>query len=334
MLTTRFLKTGLALSLSVGALSLSSTALAANAVMYTPNNVQTIDTALEIARKTAPDLSIQQVTSGAGALMKRIEAEAQNPLGDVVWGAGYGTMAAFQQNFEPYESPENKAIAQAFHGKDSLWTSSNAHVMVIMANERQLKGLAAPKTWSDLFEPQWKGKIIIGDPASSGSAYDQVYGIYQLYGAEGLNKLAANVIVSKSSGQVYKSVANGEYPLGVTMEYAAYAYVAGGQKGIELIYPEDGTFVAPEGVAVIKNPKNGQEAARKLVDVLLSKEVQEAELVENFRRPTRSDINVAELTQLPNLDQIKVATIDPLKAAAEYNTVLDAWKQALAAAGK
>ena len=154
MLTTRFLKTGLALSLSVGALSLSGAAMAANAVMYTPNNVQTIDTALEIARKTASDLSIQQVTSGAGALMKRIEAEAQNPLGDVVWGTGYGTMAAFQQNFEAYESPENKAIPEAFHGKDSLWTSSNAHVMVIMANERQLKGQAAPKTWADLFDPQ------------------------------------------------------------------------------------------------------------------------------------------------------------------------------------
>ena len=334
MLTQRFLKTGLALSLSAGALALSGAAQAANVVMYTPNNVQTIDTALEIARKTASDLSIQQVTSGAGALMKRIEAEAQNPLGDVVWGAAYGTMAAFQQNFEPYESPEAKQIPEQFHGKDNLWTSSNAHVMVIMVNERQLKGQAAPKTWKDLFDEQWKDRIMIGDPASSGSAYDQVYGIYQLYGDEGLQKLAANVIVSKSSGQVYKSVANGEYPLGVTMEYAAYSYVAGGQKGIGLVHPEDGTFIAPEAVAVIRNPKNGQEAARKLVDVLLSKEVQEAELVENFRRPTRSDINVAELTKLPNLDQIKVAAVDPLKAAAEYDTVIEAWKKALAAAGK
>lgn len=108
MLTTRFLKTGLALSLSVGALSLSGAALAANAVMYTPNNVQTIDTALEIARKTASDLSIQQVTSGAGALMKRIEAEAQNPLGDVVWGTGYGTMAASSRTLKPTNRPRTR----------------------------------------------------------------------------------------------------------------------------------------------------------------------------------------------------------------------------------
>ena len=41
--------------------------------------------------------------------------------------------------------------------------------------------------------------------------------------------------------------------------------------------------------AIIKNPKNGTDAAHQLFDVLLSREVQEAELVETFRRPTRSD---------------------------------------------
>lgn len=307
-------------------------AMATDAVVYTSNNVQTIDTALDVARKVDPGLNIQKVTSGTGALMKRIEAEAANPLGDVVWGGGFGTMAAFRQNFESYDSEEAKGIDDSFIGPDNLWAGTNAHVMIIMVNERQLRGEEAPKSWSDLFDPKWKGKIIIGDPASSGSAYDQIYGIHQLYGTEGLQKLAKNVDVSKSSGQVYKSVANGEYTIGVTMEYAAYAYIAGGQQGISIVYPEDGAFVAPEAVAVIKNPKNGEGAAHKLYDTLLSKAVQEAELVQNFRRPTRSDIDVAALTKLPNLADIKVEATDPMKAAADYNTVIAGWQDALAAA--
>lgn len=307
-------------------------AMATDAVVYTSNNVQTIDTALDVARKVDPGLNIQKVTSGTGALMKRIEAEAANPLGDVVWGGGFGTMAAFRQNFESYDSEEAKGIDDSFIGPDNLWAGTNAHVMIIMVNERQLRGEEAPKSWSDLFDPKWKGKIIIGDPASSGSAYDQIYGIHQLYGTEGLQKLAKNVDVSKSSGQVYKSVANGEYTIGVTMEYAAYAYIAGGQQGISIVYPEDGAFVAPEAVAVIKNPKNGEGAAHKLYDTLLSKAVQEAELVQNFRRPTRSDIDVAALTKLPNLADIKVEATDPMKAAADYNTVIAGWQEALAAA--
>ena len=217
---------------ALGALTLLSTAtaFANSAVMYTSNNVQVIDTATDVAKKTAPGLNIQKVTSGTGALMKRIEAEAKNPLGDVVWGAGFGTMAAFRQNFQPYESAQAKDIPAQFKGPDLLWVGSNAHVMILMINNKQLKGATAPKSWTDLFAPAWKNKIIMGDPATSGSAYDQVYGIYQLFGADGLKKLAANVVISKSSAQVYKSVANGEYPIGITMEYAAYSYVAGGQK--------------------------------------------------------------------------------------------------------
>jgi iron(III) transport system substrate-binding protein len=321
---------------ALGALTLLSTAtaFANSAVMYTSNNVQVIDTATDIAKKTAPGLNIQKVTSGTGALMKRIEAEAKNPLGDVVWGAGFGTMAAFRQNFQPYASAQAKDIPAQFKGPDHLWVGSNAHVMILMVNNKQLKGATAPKSWTDLFAPAWKNKIIMGDPATSGSAYDQVYGIYQLFGADGLKKLAANVVISKSSAQVYKSVANGEYPIGITMEYAAYSYVAGGQKEIELIYPQEGAFVAPEAVAIIKNPKNGAAAAQQLYDVLLSKEVQEAELVQNFRRPTRSDIDVSKLTKLPNLSNIKVVGTDPAKAAADYKVVIDLWKDALKSAGK
>lgn len=335
MTSSSALKTTLIAGLcSTAAIAFSSSALASNAIIYTSNNVQTIDTAVEISRKKAPKLNIQQVTSGTGALMKRIEAEAESPLGDVVWGAGFGTMAAYQQNFQAYQSKDLEHIPEQFIGKDNLWVGSNAHVMLVMVNEKQLKGEAAPKSWQDLFDAKWKGKIIIGDPATSGSAYDQIYGIYQIYGQDGFNQLAANVDVSRSSGQVYKSVANGEYPIGITMEYAAYSYVAGGQRDIKLVYPEDGSFVAPEALAIIKNPKNGTEVAQELYDVLLSKEVQEAELVENFRRPTRSDINVAELTELPNLDQIKVVNVDPMKAAAEYQSVVAAWQDALRAAGK
>lgn len=327
-------KFGISTLFATAAFTLGAPGYAAEAVVYTSNNVQVVDVALDVAKNIAPSLKVQRVTSGTGALMKRIEAEEKNPLGDVVWGAGFGTMAAFKHNFQPYESPQIKGVDPRFIGPGNLWAGTNAHVMLVMVNEKQLKGEQAPKSWQDLFEPKWKDKVIIGDPATSGSAYDQVYGIYKLFGQEGLDKLAVNAVISKSSGQVYKSVAGGEYPIGVTMEYAAYAYVAGGQKEIRLIYPTEGVFVAPEAVAIIKNPKNGAEAAHQLFDVLLSREVQEAELVETFRRPTRSDIDVAKLTKLPNLSDIKVFETDPLRAADEYQVIIDGWKKAVKAAGK
>ena len=324
------LKHTLAAALATAAIGMTGTsALAAEAVVYTSNNVQTVDVALDVIKKRARGLTVQKVTSGTGALMKRIEAESANPLGDVVWGAGFDTLAAYKQNFQPYRSPEAQGLDTALVGAGDLWAASNLHVMVVMVNDKQLKGNTAPKTWADLQDPIWKGKVIMGDPVSSGSAYGQVYGLYRLLGEDGLKKLAANVVVSKSSAQVYRGVADGEYPVGITMEYAAYSYVAGGQKEIKLVYPADGTFVQPEAVAIIKNPKNGAEAAQQLYDQLLSREVQEAELVENFRRPSRADIDVAKLTELPNLNAIKIFPTDPLAGAADYQRVIKLWEEAL-----
>src|SRR5690606_606575 len=189
MISQRSIRHCLTASFASAVLLLGTQASAADAVVYTSNNVQTIDTAMDIARKQASDLSIQKVTSGTGALMKRIEAEAANPLGDVVWGAGFGTMAAFKQNFQPYASPEMKDLDERFIGPDNLWAGSNVHVMIIMVNDKQLKGMEAPKRWADLFDPQWKGKLIVGDPGTSGSTYDQMYGLYQLFGQDGFDKL-------------------------------------------------------------------------------------------------------------------------------------------------
>ena len=88
-----------------------------------------------------------------------------------------------------------------------------------------------------------------------------------------------------------KGVATGEFAVGLTLEYAAQEYVAGGQKEIKLVYPSEGSYLAPEGMFIIKGAKN-LDAAKTLYNGLVSKEVQQELLVKNFRRPTRTDIPV------------------------------------------
>ena len=74
-------------------------------------------------------------------------------------------------------------------------------------------------------------------------------------GRGGARKDSGNCEKCTSTSMVYKGVAMGEYAMGITMEYAAYSYVAGGQKEIGIIYPKDGTFLSPEGVVLIKGAK-------------------------------------------------------------------------------
>ncbi len=303
-------------------------AQAQTVVLYSSNNTETIETALNVVKKKTPSLTVQQVTGGTGSLMKRIQAEAKSPRGDVLWSGGFGTLGAYKELLEPYKAPELAAIPAEFRGPNNLWVGTNVHVMVLMVNERQLRGLAAPKTWSDLMKPEWKGKFAITDPSKSATAYMLVYGLLKQFGKDGLEKIAANAVVTSSSGTTYKGVAAGEYPVGLTIEYAAQEYVAGGQKEIKLVYPSEGSYLAPEGMFIIKGAKN-QDAAKALYNGLLSKETQQELLVKNFRRPTRNDIPVSKLTSLPDLSTIKIFPLSQEAASAEYEQLVALWNIAL-----
>ena len=306
-------------------------AQAQTAVLYSSNNTETIEIALSVAKKKMPSLKVQQVTGGTGALMKRIQAEAKNPQGDILWSGGFGTLGAYKELMEPYKSPDLAAIPAEFRGPDNLWVGTNVHLMVIMVNEKQLKGLPAPKTWSDLMKPEWKGKFAITDPSKSATAYMLVYGLLKQFGREGLEKIAANAVVTSSSGTTYKGTATGEYPVGLTIEYAAQEYVAGGQKEIRLVYPSEGSYLAPEGMFIFKGAKNA-EAAKAFYNILLSKETQEELLVKAFRRPTRTDIQVSKLTSLPDITSIKIFPLSQEAASAEYEQLVSLWNLAVAKA--
>ena len=95
------------------AAALSCAAFATSAqtvVLYSSNNPEVIANAVASAKKQHPSLTVKQVTGGTGTLMKRIQAEAANAGGDILWSGGVGTLAAFTDVMESYQSPEAKAI--------------------------------------------------------------------------------------------------------------------------------------------------------------------------------------------------------------------------------
>jgi iron(III) transport system substrate-binding protein len=328
-LTTITRRTALA-GLAAGVASPAFAQGAGTAVIYTSNNQQAVQAVQDTARDKAANLRLNVVTGGSGVLLRRIESEAATPQCDIFWSSSANTLGAFRQLFEPYRSPELAAIPADLHEKDGLWGASNIHVVTLMLNTSQLGGRPRPSTWRDLLDPAWKGKLSIADPANSSTALTILWGVKTLHGADALKQLAANVVVSSQAPAVLRGVAQGEYPVGLTFESNAYAYVVGGQRDIELVYPTDGTFTSPEFLTLIKGAPNGA-AARRAYDLILSKEAQIALLEAAFRRPTRSDIDVAKYVKLPNLKDIKVAPIDEGAAAAQRTAFLAEWQGYVAA---
>lgn len=299
-------------------------ARAAEVVLYSSNPPELLDlVSQDFQKKTG--IKVSTVRLGTGEAMKRIAAEKDKPLCDIFWSGDVAVLDNAKQYFMSYRSPEAKALPKNYIEKDARWTSSNAHVMIIMYNKKLVRDQDRPKSWKDLLSPRWKGKVVIANPEKSGSAYAQVYGIYKLYGWDGLQKLINNAKILDSSSLIYKGVANGEYPVGITMEYAAYRYVAGGSKDVGIVYASDGSMVAPEGAALVANGPHPQEA-KQFFDYLISKPVEEMIYTQFYRRPARTDTR--DIAGLPSLKKIVVMKrFDPLEANALEKEILKRWKE-------
>lgn len=299
--------------------------MAADVTLYTSNSEDSVQAALDAVKTAAPDLNVNIIKGGSGTLLKRIQAESKKPIADIFWSSGFSTLANFKDNFAAYKSGELEAIPASLRGAGNLWTGTNVHVMVLMVNEKKLAGRAEPKSWADIFADEWKGKVAMSNPNSSSSAYAQLFGIWKLFGEDGVKKLAAATATQGSTSGVYKGVGQGEYAVGITMEYAAQRYVAGGQKEIKLVYPSEGTFLSPEGLVLVKGAPH-PKAAAKLYDILLSKNAQEEIFSVSFRRPSRSDVDKkVSSSGLPSFSKIKIFEVDQAKAGEERKALLELW---------
>ena len=306
----------------------SGIARAGEVVMYSSNTVDAINAAVEAFNKKYPDIKVTTVRGSTGASMQRIKAEAGAPKADIFWSGGFSLLRLYEPYFLSYASPEYASLPANYKSAGNYWAGTNAHVMVIMVNKRALKGDPMPKTWSDLADPRWKDRLVISDPEKTSSSLATLWGIQQTLGNKPLEGIAKNATVTNTASQVFDGVSKGEFAVGMTMEYAAQEYVAGGDKDVVVVYPTEGTFIAPEGMALVKNGPNPADA-KKFYDFLASKEAQEMLVKKFFRRPIRDDVDTTQVG-LPKSGSFKAMAVDDQKLAADQPTFVKSWKEMVA----
>ena len=246
--------------------------------------------------------------------MRRLQAEKARPQADIVWGVSRSLLQTNKAVFEPYASKNIATTPAEYRDPNNLWIGNNLHLLVILENTKLVPEGQGPKSWNDLLDPKWKGKIAFGDPANSGAGYQVVTMLVDLWGGgeAGWKKVAAlfkNLKILNRSSLVFQGVGNGEYPLGISLEYAGPLWAKGGAP-VKVVYPADGTTASMEGVAIIKGGPN-TENAKAFVDFINRKDMREMILKATFRRPTRNDLDLANLPgNLPPLAQVKLLDYD------------------------
>ncbi|MBI3452549.1 MAG: extracellular solute-binding protein, partial [Rhodospirillales bacterium] len=169
----------------------------------------------------------------------------------------------------------------------------------------------APKNWTDLAKPEFKGKILMANPAQSGSAYSQMHQILMLYGWDVMAKIIQNTTFVTSSKLAYQNVAKGEFPVGLTSEFNILVMKNEGFP-VEAIYPADGTALIIDANGIIKGGPN-PENARKFLDFISSKQAHAILVDLDKRRSARLD--TAPPAGLPAIKDLKTFAYDSAGAA-------------------
>ena len=112
--------------------------------------------------------------------------------------------------------------------------------------------------------------------------------------------------LSASSGAVSRFVNDGEAAVGLTLEDNAQRFVAGGGP-VRIVYPQDGTVAAPDGIALIKGAPN-PEAGKAFIDWCLSRSTQDFLVEAMGRRSVRVDGTTPP--GLPPLSEINTVSYD------------------------
>ena len=295
-------------------------------ILYSAHKQAIIDAMVpRFEKKTG--IKAEVIKAGSGDIINRANAERANPQADVIWSIGGEQLEASSDLLANYIPVGYDKIESAFKvGKN--WLPYTAIVNVFVVNKNLLKQSQYPRTWKDLARADLKGRISSARADKSGSSYMQLATVLTIYGDKGWDvykPILKNFVLSGSSSAVPRFVNDGEAAVGITLEDNAYKYVQGGGP-VEIIYPEDGTVAAPDGIALVKNGPNSKNGKR-FIDWALSKETQEFLVQEMGRRPIRNDVSASG--DLPPLSAFKVVPYDFSWSAGNKDLFRKKWNDIL-----
>lgn len=285
-------------------------------VIYSPNSELLISTIVPMFEKET-GISCEIISAGTGELLKRIASEKNAPYADVMFGGTYNAHLQNLDLFETYISSNDQYLIKQYQNATGKITSYVLDGNVLLVNTN-LVGNIKIEGYEDLLNPALKGKIAHGDAASSSSAFNHIANMLLDFGNgsyedprgwEFVGKFLANLDgkIASSSGSVHRSVADGEYIVGLTWEDPAVDYIRNGIAPVKVVHPKEGAQYAPSATAIVKNAPN-LENAKLFVDFLLSEKAQSAIGQNLNNRPLR--VGTASADYMVPIENISLVSED------------------------
>ncbi len=264
-------------------------------------------------------------TKSTGVL-NRLIAEASSPQADVFWSGDpvRPFLLVTRGLAEPYVSPSAAGIPAAFKAADGTWTGFAARARVLLVNKNREAQGQRPKSIKDLTDPRWKGQVAIANPLF-GTTTMHAAALFASWGDEQtkafFEQLKANgARIASSNGEVKRLVATGEVAFGPADTDDAFEALKEGA-AVDVVYPDQegmGTLVMPTTAVLIKGGPH-PETGRKLVDYLLTPDVERRMADSAAHMPLRPDVPVPQ--GLKRVSDIKAMQVDYARVAMDMERI-------------
>lgn len=290
-------------------------------VIYSPHGKEMLSEFEKRFEELNPDIDIQWLDMGSQEVFDRIRTERENPQADIWWGAP-ATMFMKAEKMDllvKYIPTWSENVSSNHKSENGFWFGTFLTPEVIAFNNKNLSPETAPQDWNDLILPEWKNKIIIRNPIASGtlraifcamiSESVKATGSTDA-GFEWLSKLDENTSTyAADPTQMYIKLSGNEAAVtlwnmpDIILQQVQYDYPFG------YLFPENGTVVLTDGIALIKGSKN-KEAAEKFYEFITSDESLLIQAEKFYRIPARDDIDKSRLPEWISKANYKEMDID------------------------
>jgi len=187
---------------------------------------------------------------------------------------------------------------KAWWGGDLLWFDPDQHYHLmfltdprysITINTNLVKSNEI-KSYRDLLNPKWKGKIAWFDPTVAGTGQAEFVGLANLMDLQFLRDLGKQeLIFTRDSRLLAEWVARGKYPIGMGVKIESITEFIQAGAPISHNPVAEGAFVSGTGIALMKNVLN-PNATKLFLNWLLSREGQIVASKAYGRQSAREDV--------------------------------------------
>ena len=261
-----------------------------------------------------PGISVQVEGSGAERIFQRVAQEEESGVhaADVVESSDIGHALAWKRQglLVPFVPADVASWPADARDPDGFFAADRATLSVVGYNTRLVKPENAPKSFADLLDPKWSGKIVKAHPGYSGTIMTATFEQSEALGWDYFARLAKQQVMQvQSATDPPRKLALGERPVMADgSEYVMFDLQASGNP-VAIVYPTEGTPLIVGSAAIMKAAPH-PKAAQLFIAFLFSRDGQQ--MMSDIGGLRSFHPEVKEKPSRTPLSSIKLLKADPL----------------------